>query len=511
MRRCSTAWTKASGGSWGPAVFPAQKRLALVGIAPKVSEYPKIDSVTYSPTTGLNINENTVYVRGLFINGNYSASPAVTFGGTALARLRVQECFIFNSGTSGTVVSLNNSASSGGTQSTTYIDNCTIQSAAVLGTMVSHLAGYTVIKNNTIIEGGLNALTTAAGLIEVFDTQLQSNVAANAVIRVNGGLVSITSSRVVNDNAAGIGAYINAAAPANYFGANNSVFLVGGASPGASARCVTGVSAAALYIYGQVVYGTPMPAAQTVTVVTASSVLQEAATGDLSGNYPAPTVARLQGRAVSATAPTASQVLTWNGTAWAPATPAGGTVTAVTASAPLASSGGATPNLSLTGTVGVANGGTGLSAAPANGQIPLGNGSGYTLGTLTAGAGITVTNASGSVTVASNANGPQSIVLDATATGGTATVIGTIYVPAARTLTASSLAYIGGSLVGDTSVLTLNPAGGGAAVATWTRVGTLGSQAVTGTPTITPAGWYDLTLQGTAGSGTAFARGLYLA
>jgi len=38
-----------------------------------------------------------------------------------------------------------------------------------------------------------------------------------------------------------------------------------------------------------------------------------------------------------------------------------GTVTAVTASAPLASSGGTTPNLSLTGTVGVANGGTGAT------------------------------------------------------------------------------------------------------------------------------------------------------
>jgi hypothetical protein len=192
----------------------------------------------------------------------------------------------------------------------------------------------------------------------------------------------------------------------------------------------------------------------------------------------------------------------------------GGTVTAVTASAPLASSGGATPNLSLTGTVGVANGGTGLSATPANGQIPLGNGSGYTLGTLTAGAGITITNASGAVTVAADANGPQSIVLDATATGGTATVIGTIYVPAARTLNVSpafSLAYIGGSLVGDTTVLTLNPAGGGSAVATWTRTGTLGSQTLTSGGTIAAAGWYDLTLQGTAGSGIAFARGLYLA
>lgn len=189
----------------------------------------------------------------------------------------------------------------------------------------------------------------------------------------------------------------------------------------------------------------------------------------------------------------------------------GGTVTGVTASAPLASSGGATPNISLTGTVGVANGGTGNSASPANGQLLLGNGSGFTLGTLTAGAGITITNAAGSVTVAANASAPQSIVLDATATGGTATIIGTIYVPAARTLTVSSLAYIGGSLVGDTTTLTLNPAGGGAAVATWTRTGTLGSQALTSGGTIAAAGWYDLTLQGTAGSGVAFARGLYLA
>lgn len=43
------------------------------------------------------------------------------------------------------------------------------------------------------------------------------------------------------------------------------------------------------------------------------------ASGDLSGTYPAPTVARIQGRLVSATAPTTGQVLGWNGTTWAPA------------------------------------------------------------------------------------------------------------------------------------------------------------------------------------------------
>jgi len=53
------------------------------------------------------------------------------------------------------------------------------------------------------------------------------------------------------------------------------------------------------------------------------------------------------------------------------------------------------------GTLGVANGGTGLTAAPANGQIAIGNGTNYALATLTAGSGISITNGSGSVNIAS--------------------------------------------------------------------------------------------------------------
>lgn len=64
------------------------------------------------------------------------------------------------------------------------------------------------------------------------------------------------------------------------------------------------------------------------------------------------------------------------------------------------------PSISLTtqvtGVLPVANGGTALSTTPTNGQLLIGNGTNYTLGTLTAGAGVTVTNASGSITVATN-------------------------------------------------------------------------------------------------------------
>lgn len=52
-------------------------------------------------------------------------------------------------------------------------------------------------------------------------------------------------------------------------------------------------------------------------------------------------------------------------------------------------------------------GGTGLSSAPSNGQLPVGNGSGYTLATISQGTGITVSNGSGTISVAAAAGTPQ--------------------------------------------------------------------------------------------------------
>lgn len=110
------------------------------------------------------------------------------------------------------------------------------------------------------------------------------------------------------------------------------------------------------------------------------------------------------------------QVLTSDGTdepLWTTLTGTG-TVTSVNAS------GGATGmtftggpitvagTLTLGGTLAVASGGTGLTGAPTNGQLLIGNGSGYTLAALTAGTGVSVANGAGSVTVTNTA--PDQIV-----------------------------------------------------------------------------------------------------
>jgi hypothetical protein len=67
--------------------------------------------------------------------------------------------------------------------------------------------------------------------------------------------------------------------------------------------------------------------------------------------------------------------------------------------------------ISLATPVTAANGGTGLGTTPTNGQLLIGNGSNYTLSTLTAGSGVSITNSAGSIT------------LSATGLGGTVTAV----------------------------------------------------------------------------------------
>jgi ACT domain-containing protein len=70
----------------------------------------------------------------------------------------------------------------------------------------------------------------------------------------------------------------------------------------------------------------------------------------------------------------------------------------------------------------VADGGTGVSTTPANGQLLIGNGTGYTVANLTAGTGVTITNSSGGISIATT--GAQSAeTLTATVTNAESTTI----------------------------------------------------------------------------------------
>jgi len=104
------------------------------------------------------------------------------------------------------------------------------------------------------------------------------------------------------------------------------------------------------------------------------------------------------------------QVLAWSGTTWVCSTPSSG----------LAGSG-------TTNGIAYFSGATTLTstAVPTNGQILIGStGKAPVVGTLTAGANVTITNAAGKITIASTGGGTTALPFFVTASGRTGTTIG---------------------------------------------------------------------------------------
>jgi hypothetical protein len=114
----------------------------------------------------------------------------------------------------------------------------------------------------------------------------------------------------------------------------------------------------------------------------------------------------------------------------------GGTTGLTTSGGPVTTSG----TITLAGTLGVANGGTNLTSTPANGQLAIGNGSNYSLATLTAGSGISITNGSGTISIATSGGGGT-----VTSVSGTGTVNG---LTLSGTVTSSGNITLGGTLSG---------------------------------------------------------------
>jgi hypothetical protein len=155
----------------------------------------------------------------------------------------------------------------------------------------------------------------------------------------------------------------------------------------------------------------------------------------------------------------------------------------------------------VTGTLPVARGGTGQTTYT-NGQLLIGNSTGNTLtkATLTAGTGISITNGTGSITVASTNNGTV------TSVGGTGTING---VTLTGNVTSSGNLTLGGAInVSNISVGTLATARGGTGQNSYTN----GQLLIGSTPTgslakTTLTAGTGITITNGAGSITVAASG----
>jgi hypothetical protein len=101
------------------------------------------------------------------------------------------------------------------------------------------------------------------------------------------------------------------------------------------------------------------------------------------------------------------------------------------------------------GTLAVARGGTGLSTTPANGEIDIGNGTGFTRTTLTASSGISITNGAGSISVGNSGvlsfSGGTTGLTPASPTTGGVTLAGTLNVANGGSGAATLTGYLKGN------------------------------------------------------------------
>lgn len=159
----------------------------------------------------------------------------------------------------------------------------------------------------------------------------------------------------------------------------------------------------------------------------------------------------------------------------------------------------------LTTALTVGQGGTGVATVPTNGQLLIGNGTNYSVATITAGSGVSVTNSAGGITIA--ATGSGGTVTSVSGSGGTTglTLAGGPITGTGTLTIAGTLAVANGGTGATTAGAALtslgayaatNPSGFTSNTGTVTSVATTGTvNGITLTGTVTSTG--TLTLGGT--------------
>jgi hypothetical protein len=162
-------------------------------------------------------------------------------------------------------------------------------------------------------------------------------------------------------------------------------------------------------------------------------------------------------------------------------------------------------------TIGIGYGGTGVTGTPTNGQLLIGNGSGYTLNTLTAGTNVTISNTAGGITISATPSFGGTVT-SVSADGGT-----TGLTFSGSPITTSGTLTLGGTLVvanGGTGATTLTGYVKGSGTSAFTASSTIPSTDISGLGTMATQNASSVaitggTINGTTIGGTTAAAGTF--
>jgi hypothetical protein len=207
----------AKSGGWGDLVIPAGKKLSLKGLQADRSIYVQVGAITYSPTTGTQILENELYLDSLYISS--STATVLTFGGTAPARIRINNCYIYASGASNSSVVFSNSNAS----SSAYLYDCALVQATTSGAVVTSTCGYVRAYGSTV-ESSAVLLALNAGFFESNNTSWSGARAGEIIQITDGGTFVCGKSLLVNTTTNGSGVLMSSATAV--FANSNNTFSI---------------------------------------------------------------------------------------------------------------------------------------------------------------------------------------------------------------------------------------------------------------------------------------------
>ena len=289
----------------------------------------------------------------------------------------------------------------------TFLDSVLIKKGLTVNKVATLSGG--IITKNADINAGTGRLTAsnviysiqAGANISISGSKQNPTISAN----VNGGVTSLEGVSGAVSLTQGSGISLNGLQIAN-----SGVLSVGGQTGDVSLSAGNGISVSGTTITnsdtgsGQNIFKTFSIDGTDITASNNNDTINFAAGSGivLTGDTGSKTVT------ITSNASGTISGLTPNGSVYALSSNSIGSTGVGPAGTVLHGTGGA-PSFSavsltadVTGILPTGNGGTGINTTPTNGQLLIGNGSGYQLGTLTAGSGIGVGNGSGTITLSNS-------------------------------------------------------------------------------------------------------------